>query len=262
MNISERSDNNMNNMKLNEERATIVIVDDKEDNLEMLTHMLSDRGYIVKAVDNGQDAVDMIRHTPPDIILLDIMMPDMDGYDVCRILKADENTQNIPIIFITALNAANDKIAALTVGGADYITKPFHFEEVLVRVNTHLALNRTNKRLQEQVAELDAFTHTVAHNLKNPLNTVTNALDAICTKNGKLTSIQKQDLLGLAQRSTQEINNIIDELLLLANVQKNEITLTPINMKAIISHVLQRIFYTVIMADCARVRPLDCRGVG
>lgn len=134
----------------------IVIVDDTPQNLTVLTRILSSQGYLVRPAINGQLALTAIRKSPPDVILLDIMMPGMDGYEVCRQLKADAETRDIPIIFISALDEMSDKIKAFKLGGVDYITKPFQSEEVIARVHTHLQIRRMQKQLQIQNASLQA----------------------------------------------------------------------------------------------------------
>ena len=127
----------------------ILIVDDKPANLRLLSQMLADRGYVVRAVKSGVRALESIRATPPNLILLDIKMPGMDGYEVCRRLKELPELRSIPVIFISALNEIQNKVQGFDVGGVDYITKPFQYEEVIARVETHLALQRFQKRLQK-----------------------------------------------------------------------------------------------------------------
>jgi len=127
----------------------ILIVDDKPANLRLLSQMLADRGYIVRAVKSGPRALESVRATPPNLILLDIKMPGMDGYEVCRQLKERRESRGIPVIFISALNEIQNKVQGFNVGGVDYITKPFQYEEVIARVETHLALRRYQKRLQK-----------------------------------------------------------------------------------------------------------------
>ena len=130
-------------------KGDILIVDDMPVNLRLLSHMLTEQGYKVRSVINGQMALTAIRAAPPDLVLLDINMPGMNGYEVSERLKVDEQTRDIPIIFISALDELQDKVKAFSVGGLDYITKPFQFEEVLARVETHLDLRRLQKQLQE-----------------------------------------------------------------------------------------------------------------
>ncbi|MDM8555305.1 response regulator [Desulfococcaceae bacterium HSG7] len=132
---------------------TIIIVDDKLENLRVLSEMLESDGYNIRGAPDGPTALMMSNADLPDLILLDIRMPDMDGYEVCRRLKADEKTKAIPIIFISALSQSSDKIRAFNSGGVDYITKPFQVEEVLARVKTHLSLRDMNTRLQHEITQ-------------------------------------------------------------------------------------------------------------
>jgi serine phosphatase RsbU (regulator of sigma subunit) len=130
-------------------KGNILVVDDTPANLRLLSGMLADQGYKVRPVINGQMALTAAQAASPDLILLDINMPEMNGYEVCERLKADGRTREIPIIFISALDAIEDKVKAFNVGGVDYVTKPFQFEEVLARVETHLALRKLQRQLQE-----------------------------------------------------------------------------------------------------------------
>jgi diguanylate cyclase (GGDEF)-like protein len=135
-------------------KANILIVDDTPDNLRLLSTRLTERGYQVQSASDGSMAIAKAQVTPPDLILLDIKMPDMDGYEVCQKLKADPHTREIPVIFISALDEVLDKVRAFQVGGLDYITKPFHFEEVLARVENQLTIRNLQKQLIEQNARL------------------------------------------------------------------------------------------------------------
>jgi phosphoserine phosphatase RsbU/P len=128
---------------------TILIVDDSAANLRLLTQMLTERGYRVRAVTSGQRALDSIAVELPGLILLDIRMKGMDGFEVCSRLKAEPRSQDVPIIFISALTDTEDKLRAFQAGGVDYVTKPFQVEEVMARIKTHLALRRLQMRLEE-----------------------------------------------------------------------------------------------------------------
>ena len=130
-------------------RGSLLVVDDNETNRDLLGRRLEREGHTVALAESGHQALEMIQTHSFDLVLLDIRMPEMDGYRVCEHLKADEGTRDIPIIFISALGEIQDKIQAFTVGGVDYITKPFQFKEVLARVETHLALRRLQKQLQD-----------------------------------------------------------------------------------------------------------------
>ncbi len=133
----------------------ILIVDDNPDNLRLLAELLGNRGLHLCFATSGARALDSIALNPPDLLLLDIRMPEMDGYEVCRRVKENAATRDIPVIFISALDELGDKVHAFGVGGVDYVTKPFQMEEVLARVQTHLALRRLQKHLQESNARME-----------------------------------------------------------------------------------------------------------
>ncbi len=133
----------------------ILIVDDAPANLRLLSGMLVEQGYKVRSALNGKLALTGAKAAPPDLILLDTNIPGMSGYKVCAQLKADPHTRDIPIIFISALDQTEDKVKAFTLGGVDYVTKPFRVEEVLARVETHLRLRALQKQLAERVRELE-----------------------------------------------------------------------------------------------------------
>jgi diguanylate cyclase (GGDEF)-like protein/PAS domain S-box-containing protein len=128
----------------------ILMVDDTPANLAVLAHILEERGDRVLVAQDGEEALQRARFAPPDLILLDIMMPGIDGFETCRRLKAQEALRDVPVIFMTALSDSGDKLRAFAAGGVDYVTKPFHIEEVLARINTHLALRTAHRRLAEQ----------------------------------------------------------------------------------------------------------------
>jgi len=129
-------------------KGDIMVVDDTPANLRLLSKILQERDYQVRPVPDGSLALAAAKTEPPDLILLDIRMPEMDGFQVCEKLKSDKRTQDVPIIFISALDAVEDKVRAFSVGGVDYITKPFHAEEVLARVQNHLDLRRLQAQLE------------------------------------------------------------------------------------------------------------------
>ncbi|XZO00738.1 MAG: response regulator [Microcoleus sp.] len=132
----------------------IMIVDDMPDNLRLLSTMLTSHGYQVRKAINGQLALQGAQISPPSLILLDINMPQMNGYEVCQKLKKNEITKDIPIVFISALDDVLEKVKAFQVGGVDYITKPFQIEEVLARVESQLSLRSLQSKLQQQAREL------------------------------------------------------------------------------------------------------------
>ena len=156
--------------------GNILVVDDTKENIRLLVGALGNKGYKVRPALNGQIALEAARKETPDLILLNIIMPGMDGYEVCKALKTDANLKDVPVIFISALDEVSDKVKGFSVGGVDYISKPFQTEEVLARVETHLTLKnirneleyknirlqQTNEALRESKANLDK-AQTMAH---------------------------------------------------------------------------------------------------
>jgi len=156
----------MNDLKTDNPKGNILVVDDTLENLRLLVGILQERGYEVRPVRNGKLALSGARGYLPDLILLDIMMPEMDGYEVCSKLKADERTKDIPVIFISAINDVLDKVKAFSVGGVDYISKPFQVEEVLARVETQLAFQHLQKTLREKNEELAKTNEELVNTLQ------------------------------------------------------------------------------------------------
>ncbi|MDJ0897480.1 MAG: response regulator [Xenococcus sp. MO_188.B8] len=136
------------------EKGTILLVDDHPQNLRLLSDLLEEQGYEVQQALNGKVALQAIPRACPDLILLDIHMPELDGYTVCQRLKANPQTQDIPVIFVSALNEAWDKVKAFSVGGSDYISKPFKTVEVLARVENQLKVRRLQQELKEKDRQL------------------------------------------------------------------------------------------------------------
>ena len=133
-----------------EHRGTILIVDDTPANVSVLLDHLSQHGFKVLVAESGPSALMQAKHAQPDLLLLDVMMPEMDGFETCRRLKRNEATREIPVIFMTALSDTDDKVRAFGSGAVDYVTKPFQHEEVLARITTHLTLKRLQTQLQER----------------------------------------------------------------------------------------------------------------
>jgi len=151
--------------------ARLLIIDDTLENLQILSARLGEEGFDIRCAKNGHLGLRGALSAPPDLILLDVRMPDLDGFEVCRRLKQQTCTREIPVIFLTALDRPEDKVVAFQVGGSDYITKPFQFEEVLARVRHHLALRDTSEQLRRYAAELEQrvaerTTHLETANLK------------------------------------------------------------------------------------------------
>ena len=177
-------------------KGDVLVVDDNPDNLRLLSGILIDNGYKVRPAPSGALALTSVQSTLPDLILLDIKMPGMDGYEVCRRLKADERTRHVPVLFISALTEVADKIKGFGVGGVDYITKPFQHEEVLARVETHVSLARMHQRL-EQMVKARTLELTVANEqLKNEI------------KDRKLAEAREKHL-NQVLRAVRDVNQLI-----------------------------------------------------
>jgi len=227
------------------EKGNILVVDDTPANLRLLVGLLSQKGYKVRAVPSGKLALSGIHASPPDLVLLDIMMPEMDGYEVCEALKADEQTRKIPVIFISALDQVFDKLKAFRIGGVDYITKPFQAEEVLARVETHLEncllqrrlharnqdLIQTIEQLQatqnqliqsEKMASLGKLVAGIAHEINTPLGAIqasaSNSSKALEESLGelpqlfeRLSDVQQTDFFALVARSLDSTISLSSE---------------------------------------------------
>jgi len=147
---------------MNRHSGNILVVDDTKENLRVLVDALGREGYTVRPALNGEIALEAARKEPPDLILLDIIMPGMDGYQVCHALKADARLKDVPVIFISALNEVGDKVKGFKTGGVDYISKPFQMEELLARVETHLMLRNLQKELEEKNTDLQQLNRELS----------------------------------------------------------------------------------------------------
>ena len=248
----------MNQKALNQN--TLLIVDDIPENIGVLFRFLSSAGFKVLVAQNGEQALEMFNFVLPDLVLLDVMMPGIDGFEVCRILKSQENTSDIPVIFMTALSDTVDKVRGFNLGATDYVTKPIQQEEVLARIHVHLKLHKLqqqlsyqNQQLQAQATELQqrnlelgAFSRTVAHDLKNPLNVVKGYIEMLLSDYPLGTALDRDAIesLQLAAQASNKMINIIDSLLLLAGVStKNQVDIRPVDMFLLISQVLSLLLY-------------------
>ncbi|MEI8288521.1 MAG: hybrid sensor histidine kinase/response regulator [Verrucomicrobiota bacterium] len=220
----------------------ILAVDDTPANLHLLMDFLEKQGFCVRPAISGRGALSAVTRRPPDLILLDAGMPEMDGFEVCAKLKEKESTREIPVIFISAYNATEDKLKAFQAGGADYITKPFQIEEVLARVNAHLkirqlqlALKKSNESLESMVSQrtrqlaeaneklslLDQtksdFLTLISHELRTPLHGLFGAADLAFEKLKKDPVMS--ELSGIYEVSRQRLMTMLDQALLLTTIQ-------------------------------------------
>jgi signal transduction histidine kinase len=198
----------------------ILVVDDTPANLRLLSEMLKAQGYKPRLVPSGKLALSAAQAIPPDLILLDIRMPEMDGYQVCERLKADPNLKDTPVIFLSALDETGNKVKAFAVGGVDYIIKPFQLAEVLARVETHLALRRQTRQLQESYAALkhlenmrDNLTHMVVHDMRSPLGVIGGFLSLLESYEAGNLSTNGLQFIREARHSIDELVEMVNSML-------------------------------------------------
>ena len=204
----------------------ILIVDDIPANLKVLGDILKEEGYKVRPVPNGALALQVAEKERPDLILLDIMMPDMDGYEVCRRLKENKLLHDIPVIFISALSETNDVVKALKYGGVDYITKPFRAEEISARVKTHIKLRRQSIELQELNVTKDRFFSIIAHDLRGPMGGFMGLTDLLTEELNNMSIAEIQEFLGSMRDSATNLFKLLENLLQWARVQQGGIILS------------------------------------
>jgi len=236
-------------------KESILIVDDTPTNLQLLAQMLSEQGYKVRMAQDGTMALLSVESSPPDLILLDIMMPELNGYEVCSKLKASSFTKDIPIIFISALNEVFDKVKAFEVGGVDYITKPFQAQEVLARVEHQLHIRKLTQQLLEQnallqqevhrreIAEAEVrkslskeqelnqlksyFVSMVSHEFRNPLTTILGFAELIRDYDQQLTSEKRQAYLRQIQESARRMTALLNDVLIIGQAEAGKIEFNP-----------------------------------
>ncbi len=228
--------------------AKILIVDDVPENISVLFEFLINQGYEVSIAPDGESAIEVVEHEAPDLVLLDVMMPGIDGFETCRRLKADPKHKEIPVIFMTALSDTVDKVKGFQLGAVDYVTKPVQQDEVLGRIQAHITIRRLqlelkerNRLLGEQNAELDAFAHTVAHDLRNPLGVIENAVYLLKRDLGDRMTPEIEENFGLFTRSTRRMRDIIEGLLTLAGISHKQAVFKPLAMGDIVNNTLERL---------------------
>jgi len=236
----ENNDNNDN---------TLLIVDDELINLNILLTYLQSLNYNVVTAENGKECLAIVKRNQPALILLDVMMPEMDGFEICRQLKANSETRDIPIIFLTALTNTEDKIKALEAGAVDYITKPIQIKEVSARINVHLslrqlqgilkqqnaAIEQKNHELQEKNQEIEAWSQIVLRDLKKPMVKQSSFLSMLTKELAEFSNQQPMKFVREIQESTLQMTDIIDDILLLTNVHSQKIVMETPNMTSIIA---------------------------
>jgi DNA-binding response OmpR family regulator len=228
--------------------ATLLIVDDKPQNLRLISDFLAEQGFDLMLTRNSTQALEKARMARPDLVLLDVRMPEADGFEVCRQLKADPRTAEIPVIFMTAVDDAAHKVEGFRLGAVDYVTKPIQREELLARIQHHLQLSRLQKELTVKTqdlalknAELEAYAHTIAHSLKTPLAAASRLLEILCKYEFKGLSDTQMRLAEHAYNALATTGEVIDALLLLSTVVQQDVVLKPLDMNSLVGKVLAQL---------------------
>jgi len=232
-------------MPQNHANKLVLIVDDTLTNLKVAIQYLKSHGLEIITSRNGESCLERASYAQPDLILLDVQMPGIDGFETCQRLKSNEITKDIPVIFMTALSDVADKVRGFEVGGVDYVTKPIQVEEVWARVNTHLTIRQLQQEMAERITELDAFAHTVAHDLKNPLSRIVTGLDLLNERTQATLDPDSKTVLQISLNGGLQMAQIIDELLLFASVRQEDIVTEPLPMQAIVLSAKQRVQYMI-----------------
>lgn len=221
-------------MSSDQTKHTVLVVDDTEENIDILLDTL-DEDYEVSVALNGLDALEIIEEEKPDLILLDIMMPEMDGYEVCQKLKEDPATRDIPIVFITALTEAGNETKGLELGAIDYITKPFNPSIVKARVKNHLALRQAIK-LREDVERM------TRHDLKNPLQDIL-SLPQLMEMTGDNLTESQIDMLGRIEAAGKNMLRLINSSLDLFKMEQGRYTLQPeeVDLAAVVNECVREV---------------------
>ncbi|EKD83283.1 MAG: two-component hybrid sensor and regulator [uncultured bacterium] len=219
-------------------KPVVMIVDDVEANQALLEAILRYRGYDTISFARGERAIAAASQNPPDLILMDIMMPDMDGFEVCQRLKADAALREIPVIFISALEDVDNKVKAFVNGGVDYISKPFQAAEVLARVSTHLKLcqiqrelKKQNEILAESIQLREVVESIARHDLKSPLNLLVNA-PAMLLRDKNL-SPEQLELLKIMKKSGMRMLEMINRSLDMVKMERNQYSINPVSVNVL-----------------------------
>jgi len=240
----------MDNPQISPPLSSILVVDDTPANLHLLTGMLKELGYKVRSVSDGKFALQTAKHDPPDLILLDVLMPGMNGYEVCEHLKIDEELAEIPVIFISALNDTMDKVKAFQVGGVDYVTKPFQLREVQARVATHLELHRQKHLIQQsyeklqQLEELrDNLVHMVVHDMRTPLTSMKGFLVMLDMVEGQTMSDEGREYVAIVTEATENLIELTSSVLDVSKMEAGEMTLdmSEFSLNGIIQEVMDKL---------------------
>jgi two-component system, sensor histidine kinase and response regulator len=238
----------MENNDFNIAGMKVLIVDDTPANLDVLRKVLSDEGLSISISPNGEAALKLVSRLMPDLILLDIIMPGIDGFKTCEILKNDPITKDIPIIFLSAKIDKTDVVQGFLVGGIDYITKPIFYEEVLIRVRTQLQLRIKSKNLEETQNKLErsnqdlqVFAHVVSHDLKAPLRSILRLGDFLQQDYGEQLGEKGQGYINKMSVVTHRMSKMIDDFLEFSQINEGAKPFETLDLKEIIQRAIDNL---------------------
>ena len=218
--------------KINRSDYKILIVDDVVSNVLLLKILLTNEKFQVCTANNGTTCIEMARKEHPDLILLDVMMPDMNGFDTATVLKKEEGTKDIPIIFLTALNTPQDLVHGFQVGASDFLTKPFNKEELVMRVTQQISLVAAKRIIEKQNQELratltnrDKMYSVIAHDLRSPMASIRMVLNlVVASASPETVGPELYTLLDQANRESEEVHDLLDNLLKWTKSQTGRLT--------------------------------------
>jgi two-component system sensor histidine kinase/response regulator len=225
---------------------TVLIVDDNLNNVKIIALTLRSLNFKLVIATNGMTAIEMVEKTKPDLVLLDVMMPEMDGYETCRIIKSKEENKNLPIVFLTALTDKENTVKGFEVGGVDYITKPFNKEELISRVITHLELKFTRDKLEQTTEYLtslnnvkDKMFSVIGHDLRSPLGSVKMTLEFLTDSFDELSKDELKSTFDVLQKTTDEVFSLLENLLGWAKSQSGNLSINKelIDLANLVSNV-------------------------
>lgn len=193
-------------------QAEILLVDDTPEHIETAVAVLR-TNFKIRIATKGSTAFKLIEQHPPDLILLDVYLPESNGFEICRMLKADKRYEGIPVIFLTSSNDEDSIQKGFALGAQDYVTKPFNTSELLARVTTHMKLKRQTESLKQANRELDSFCYTVAHDLKAPLLSLGKLTEYFCADYAPVLDGDGRELLTNIQEKAREMIHIVERLL-------------------------------------------------
>lgn len=219
----------------------ILIVDDTPEHIDVAVQVLKDSNFKIRVATDGNTALKLIYHQKPDLILLDIYMPEMDGFELCRLIKNTPDLKSIPIIFLTSFSDEESIRKGFESGGQDYVVKPFNASELLSRVNTHLMLKSHAESLEEANRELDSFCYTVAHDLKSPLLSLNKLVEFLAEDHLEQLDSSGKELVYNIQEKSSEIINTIDRLLEFSKMCEMQVNFEMLNLNDIFIEVFNEL---------------------